>query len=161
MNNDPDPPSADSAPPQAPSCGCEIDLQNPGHYREVAARRLRPWLERLVAETAPEAASFAVRFTSDRELAQLNQTFRGKSGPTDVLSFPGEERGHLGDVAISVATARRQARELGHGIERELRILTLHGLLHCLGYDHERDDGTMDRLEARLRARFIDDGQPS
>jgi len=160
MPSDPDPPSADSAPPH-PVCGCEIELQNPGRYREVAARRLRPWLERLLGEIAPDAASFAVRFTSDRELARLNQTFRGKAGPTDVLSFPGEERGHLGDVAISIVTARRQARELGHGIERELRILTLHGLLHCLGYDHERDGGTMDRLETRLRARFIDDEQPS
>ncbi|NJL27180.1 MAG: rRNA maturation RNase YbeY [Thermoanaerobaculia bacterium] len=105
----------------------------------------------------PAAESFAVRFISDREMTRLNSTYRHKHGPTDVLSFPGDgAEGHLGDVAISVPTARRQATELGHAVERELRVLLLHGVLHCLGYDHEQDDGTMERLEARLRRRWID-----
>lgn len=64
---------------------------------------------------------------------------------------------HLGDIAISVPTARRQARCQDHCIEREFKTLLLHGLLHCLGYDHETDDGTMKRLESRLRVRWIDD----
>jgi probable rRNA maturation factor len=69
-----------------------------------------------------------------------------------VLSFPGPggEEG-LGDVVISVPTAARSARRQGHGVARELDILALHGFLHLLGYDHETDDGTMGRLEARLR----------
>ena len=62
---------------------------------------------------------------------------------------------HLGDVLISVPTARRQAEDRGHPAERELKVLLLHGLLHCLGYDHETDQGEMERLERRLRRAWI------
>jgi probable rRNA maturation factor len=60
----------------------------------------------------------------------------------------------LGDVAISPATARRNAKRLGRTLPSELQILILHGLLHLLGYDHETDRGEMDRVEARLRQRL-------
>ena len=70
---------------------------------------------------------------------------------TDVLSFPSDERGCLGDVVIAAGVARRQARRAGHSLQTELCVLALHGLLHLLGYDHERDAGRMARLEARLR----------
>lgn len=138
---------------------CEIVLQNPCRYPEAGARRLRPWLTRLVASVAPGADSFAVRFTSDRELRRLSSAYRNKDKPTDVLSFPGEESPdghHLGDVAISVPAARRQAESAGHGVDRELKILLLHGVLHCLGYDHETDDGTMNDLESKLRRRWLE-----
>ena len=137
----------------------EIALLDPSRYPEVRRAKLRPWLAALLAELAPEGGSFALRFAGDRTLRRLNREFRGIDRPTDVLSFPGEagpEGRHLGDVVISVAAARRQAGELGHPVERELRILALHGLLHCLGHDHESDDGTMDRLERRLRRRWLD-----
>lgn len=140
------------------SGGCEVVLQNPGGYREARARELRPWLEALVAELAPAARSLAVRFTSDRELRRLHRTYRGRDYPTDVLSFPGgptPEGSHLGDVVISVPAARRQAAAAGQPVVRELRVLLLHGVLHCLGHDHESDDGAMERLEAELRARWI------
>lgn len=132
----------------------EIVLQNPNRYPEASARRLRPWLARLVAALAPEAESLGVRFAGDRELRRLNRTYRGKDKPTDVLSFPGED-GHLGDILISVPVARRQAAAAGHSVERELKVLLLHGLLHCLGYDHETDEGEMERLERRLRRTWI------
>ncbi len=136
----------------------EIVIQNPNRYPEAAARRLRPWLGRLVAALAPGAASFAVRFAGDRALREANRRYRGKDRATDVLSFPGErgEDGwHLGDVLISVPAARRQAAAAGHPAGRELRVLVLHGVLHCLGHDHETDDGTMERLERRLRRRWV------
>lgn len=136
----------------------EIALQNPNRYPEARARRLRPWLERLLDELAPDAASLGVRFSGDREMRRVNRQFRGKDKPTDVLSFPGEE-GHLGDILISVPTARRQALEAGHPAERELKVLLLHGVLHCLGYDHETDQGEMERLERRLRRRWIRDDE--
>lgn len=141
----------------------ELVLQNPNRYPEAAARRLRPWLLGLLAELAPGAASFAVRFAGDRELRRVNRAFRAKDAPTDVISFPGEEGPegrHLGDVLISVPTARRQAAVAGHSTERELRVLVLHGLLHCLGYDHEADDGAMERLERRLRRTRIPPDPP-
>ncbi len=101
-----------------------------------------------------------MRFVSDREMRRLNRTFRHQDRPTDVLSFPGDESpiapAHLGDIAVSVPTARRQASKLGHSVDRELRILLLHGILHCLGHDHETDDGTMERLERRWRSVFVD-----
>lgn len=136
-----------------------VQLDNPNRYREAGARRLRPWLEELVEQVSRDPLStLAVRFVSEREMRRLNREFRGKDRPTDVLSFPGEETvegAHLGDLAVSVPAARRQAMERGHSVERELEALLLHGVLHCLGYDHETDDGEMDRLERRLRRRWI------
>ena len=139
----------------------EIVLQNPNRYPEAKARRLRPWLERLVGSVAPETASLGVRFSGDREMRRANRTWRGKDKSTDVLSFPGEE-GHLGDILISVPMARLQAQAARHPVERELKILLLHGLLHCLGYDHETDQGEMERLESRLRRQWLrEEGEDS
>lgn len=139
------------------SGGCEIALQNPGRYPEAGARRIRPWLGLLVAAVAPQARSLGVRFSGDREVRRLNRTYRAKDKTTDVLSFPGdlEEDGHLGDILISVPVARLQAAAAGHSTEREIKILLLHGVLHCMGYDHETDQGEMERLERRLRRAWI------
>lgn len=92
----------------------------------------------------------------DRRIRALNKTFRGKNKPTDVLSFPATENGEglIGDLAISVDTAARQAAEHGHSLDEELRILSLHGLLHLAGHDHEADGGEMRSLEAELRAKL-------
>ncbi|HET6344849.1 MAG TPA: rRNA maturation RNase YbeY [Myxococcota bacterium] len=133
---------------------CEIVLLNPNHYPEAGTRRLRPWLASLVADLAPDAESLGVRFVGDRGMRRVNRQFRHQDKTTDVLSFPGDE-GHLGDILISVPTARRQAETAGHGVDRELKTLLLHGVLHCLGYDHETDQGEMERLERRLRRTWI------
>jgi probable rRNA maturation factor len=85
---------------------------------------------------------------SDAELQKLNQKFRGKDYPTDVLSFPPD------DIAISFDRAAAQSAELGHSVEDELRILILHGLLHLAGMDHETDGGSMKRTEARWRKKL-------
>lgn len=139
----------------------EIVFQNPNRYPEAQARRLRPWLERLVGAIAPHAESLGVRFSGDREMRRANRTWRGQDKATDVLSFPGEET-HLGDILISVPTARRQAEAAGHPVERELKILLLHGVLHCMGHDHETDQGEMERLESRLRRQWLrEEGEDS
>ncbi len=93
----------------------------------------------------------AVLVAGDRELRALNRRFRGKDKPTDVLSFPAAGDGLAGDIAISAATAARNARLFGHSLAEELKILILHGMLHLAGYDHERDHGEMARREERLR----------
>jgi len=93
-----------------------------------------------------------ILLTSDAEIQLLNQQFRKLAKPTDVLSFPSADGLGGGDIAISVQTARAQARQLGHPLLTEVKILILHGLLHLAGYDHERDNGRMHRRESRLRA---------
>src|SRR5438270_2518370 len=97
------------------------------------AAALAPLLRRC-GETldVPARASLTVRLTDDAELAGLNARFRGVEGPTDVLAFPAGEFGRVGDVAISVDRALGQAED---GVA-ELRLLAVHGLLHCLGHDH-------------------------
>lgn len=94
-----------------------------------------------------------VAIVSDARVRALNRQFRKKDAATDVLSFPSDDRGYLGDVVIASGVAARQARAAGHPLATELRVLALHGLLHLLGYDHEHDDGRMARLERRLRKR--------
>lgn len=96
---------------------------------------------------------FHCLITGDKESQELNKRFRRKNNPTDVLSFPRPD-GKGGDLAISLARARVQARQFGHPVEDELRILILHGALHLTGMDHETDNGDMARAEARWRKTF-------
>lgn len=107
---------------------------------EEAAR-----LGSLAALEAEDAeGEISIVLTDDETIHGYNRDFRGVDRPTDVLSFPaseGEELigipdGHLGDIMISVETAERQAKELGHSTEREIAFLAVHGTLHVLGYDH-------------------------
>lgn len=138
----------------------EIVVQNPRRYQSLERADLQAWLVLLVAELAPETTSLGVRLVDDEEMRQLNRRFRGRDAPTDVLSFPGgdtEEGRYLGDVVISIPTARHQAQSRGHSTQRELRLLLIHGVLHCLGYDHGADAGEMDRIEAKLRRRWLTD----
>jgi probable rRNA maturation factor len=141
----------------------------------VARRPLELFLARVRRELGLGQADVTICFVSDAEIARMNQAFRRKKGPTDVLSFPAVDRrvpvslrqrrtpgsrsrskaeAFLGDVAISPSTARRNAKRFGRTLPSELQILILHGVLHLLGYDHETDRGEMDRVEARLRQRL-------
>jgi probable rRNA maturation factor len=95
--------------------------------------------------------------TSNREMRQLNRSFRGKNKPTDVISFPAVDvvsKQFAGDLAISVDIAADNAKNFGHSTEAEICVLILHGLLHLAGYDHETDGGEMARKEQRLRAKL-------
>lgn len=97
-----------------------------------------------------------IAFVSDKTIRQLNRQFRGIDKATDVLSFPAgdNEEANLGDIAISVDTASAQAKENGLKFDEEVAQLILHGLLHLCGYDHETDDGEMNKLELRLRKKL-------
>ena len=96
-----------------------------------------------------------VLVTSNREMRRLNRTFRGKDKPTDVISFPAAHNGKIaGDIAISHDIARQNAKNLGHSLTTEVKILLLHGLLHLAGHDHESDNGEMAALEQKLRAKL-------
>jgi len=122
----------------------------------VSAPGLAVWLRRVAPSRARGTVSIAL--VSDREIQELNRTFRGVDTPTDVLSFPVQPVPPiqpivplLGEIAIARGVARRQARAAGHSEATEWRVLALHGLLHLLGYDHEHDDGRMQRVERKLR----------
>jgi probable rRNA maturation factor len=125
-----------------------VDLVKPAGVRVPG---LAVWLQSVAPARARGAMTVAI--VSDARVRALNREYRKKDKATDVLSFPSEESGCLGDVVIASGVAARQAREAGHSLATELRVLALHGLLHLLGYDHERDDGRMARLERRLRKR--------
>ena len=123
------------------------------HWRAFAAKTLK---------VVPAGnAGVTVAFVSDRAMRELNKRWRGKASTTDVLSFPAGQNkfelsseATLGDVIISVEQAERQAATNGLSLDEEIAQLILHGLLHLCGYDHETDDGEMNRLEMRLRRRL-------
>ena len=121
------------------------------------ARRLGRDARRLLAALHLSHAELSLLLVSDREMHRLNHAWRGKDRPTDVLAFAqaegpgGAPEGLLGDVVISVDTARRQAIELGHSPGREAARLLVHGLLHLLGYDHERSAAEARRMARKER----------
>ncbi len=121
-------------------------------------------LRRLIADCLRRSdrsdAEVHVLLTGDDRIQNLNLTFRDCDEPTDVLSFPDGDilpsgRTFLGEVVISVDAVRRQAAAGGLTEARELAELALHGVLHLLGYDHERDQGEMSTLELRLREEIL------
>lgn len=107
-----------------------------------------------------ENKSTTIAFVSDRKMRELNKQFRGKNSTTDVLSFPFEadefeiEADNLGDIVISIEQAKKQATENTLTLELEIKQLILHGILHLCGYDHETDNGEMNRRELELRKRL-------
>ncbi len=105
----------------------------------------------------PARASLAVRLTDDEELSSLNARFLGSDAPTDVLAFPAGEAGRVGDIAISVERAVDQDRAAGGDGSAELRLLAVHGLLHCLGHDHAEVSYAASMTEA---TRALLPGQP-
>jgi probable rRNA maturation factor len=124
--------------------------------RQLPRRNLRSFAELLRTKVAG-GRQFSCLLTGDRELRRLNREFLGKDYATDVLSFPAGAGAHgetLGDIAISTERAAAQARQYGHGMEAEVGILMLHGLLHLLGMDHENDHGKMLRREIAWRKKL-------
>lgn len=119
--------------------------------RRASSQALARWLERHAPARA--RGRVVVARVSDAAMQRLNHRFRRKNMPTDVLSFPSDEPGWLGELAIATGVCRRQAAAHGHAVAVEERVLALHGLLHLMGYDHETDQGEMRRAEERLRRR--------
>lgn len=133
-----------------------VEIINRQRQVSLDCERWQSFTARALGVVQSPSSEVTVVFVSDRRMAELNRTWRGKRGTTDVLSFPsGEEKGQiLGDIVISVGRARDQARANGLSFEAEISQLILHGLLHLCGYDHETDEGEMNRLELRLRRKL-------
>jgi len=145
-------------------------IENGQRVVGVRVGPLEEFLQKVRREIGLGPECVAVRLIGDGEMARLNETYRKKKGPTDVLSFPAAEDSgkpgtlrqqvrrtggkFLGDIAIAPKVARRNAKALGRGLAEELKVLILHGVLHLLGYDHETDRGEMERIEMRLRRKL-------
>ena len=125
----------------------------------MPAYRIRAVVREVFTRVPAASRQVAILLTGDAEMRSMNRRFRGLDWPTDVLSFPAGAgdagpTGYLGDIAISVEKAARQAREAGWRTEDEIQFLVLHGLLHLLGFDHETDAGEMERLQSLMARRF-------
>lgn len=118
----------------------------------------------LTEEKFDEPAEVSVSFVSNDEIKKLNKIYREKDAVTDVLSFPLGENGvydknhdtgalMLGDIVISLDTAVKQAQMYGHSLEREIGFLTVHSMLHLLGYDHEKN--TLEERKMREKEEVI------
>jgi probable rRNA maturation factor len=133
--------------------------------RGVSAARVGAEARQLLRTLDEAEAELTVSLVGDTEIRRLNRNYRGKDRPTDVLAFamregaraPGDEA-VLGDVVISLDTAARQAEQRGVNVADEVRTLLIHGILHLLGYDHERSANEARRMNAmqrRLRSGLV------
>lgn len=132
----------------------DIHVRNKCKSNIITTHRLKKItnnvLKLVLEEKGRNSAEVSVVFVDDGEMRNLNRNYRGLNKSTDVLAFPMNEGRFaainpdlLGDVVISVPTARKQAELHEHSIERELTILLIHGLLHLMGYDHQTDKEEM------------------
>jgi rRNA maturation RNase YbeY len=142
----------------------------------LATRPLQEFLRKTQRELKIADSEITIAFVSQAEMARWNEAYRRKKGPTDVLSFPATAAASqgsalpsayscsplaarhpplfLGDIAIAPETAKRYAKRNGRTLSSEIRVLMLHGVLHLMGYDHESDQGQMNRIEQKLRRRL-------
>jgi len=132
-----------------------IEVVNRQRGKKIDTGSWVAFAEKAIDAIGKHGSSATIAFVSDNSIRKLNQQFRNTDKATDVLSFPsGEEDTNLGDIAISVETAAQQAKDNDLTFENEIAQLILHGLLHLSGYDHETDNGEMNRLELRLRKKL-------
>ena len=132
-----------------------VYLDNRTRGTGLEARRLVATLERLLDAAGERGSSVSLTLVRDPAMRELNRAHRGKDAPTDVLSFPLDPEPHagermLGDIVVSVDTARRQAADYDAPLEREVERLLIHGVLHLLGHDH-LEAGERARMEAEER----------
>lgn len=142
--------------------GVVVSIGEPG-WREcgVSLARIRAAARLAVArgiqhsrKQSPEGDSLTILLASDDRLREFNRRFRGKDSPTNVLSFPASENGsgYLGDVALALGVSAREAQTTGKHMADHVLHLTVHGVLHLLGYDHQKsgEARTMERLEIAI-----------
>jgi probable rRNA maturation factor len=127
-----------------------VQVEEPVVYSEDYLLQ-RAALKVLEMHNLEQSSELIIVISDDETLQELNRRFRGIDAPTDVLSFANDNRGpyaavavnfpqHLGDIVISIDTARRQASDVGADLASEMQLLVVHGTLHLLGYDHETKD---------------------
>ncbi len=131
--------------------------------REITKKFLDLSVEKILQELNLKNVEVSITLTDDKTIREINKQWRGKDKPTDVLSFPQEETiGYkyklLGDVIISLPYAKKQAEDIGFTLKEEIIRLLIHGILHLLGYDHERskeDEKIMFDLQDKIFEKVI------
>ena len=131
-----------------------IEVVNRQRRMRIDTRRWSNFATQALAAIGRNESTATIAFVSDKSIRKLNRQFRGLDKATDVLSFPAGDEENLGDIAVSVDRAELQATENKLALDDEIAQLILHGLLHLSGYDHETDNGQMNRLELRLRKKL-------
>jgi len=136
-----------------------IEIINRQRKRRLNAKHWREFTAEALRSIKREGRDVSVVFLSNAAIRKLNKQFRGKDYATDVLSFPVkseqfEKQSSLGEIIIATDRAATQAKENGLTLQNEIEQLILHGLLHLSGYDHETDNGEMNRLELKLRKKL-------
>jgi len=153
-------PSFSSDPPQF-----HVAIHNRQRTWPLDVTQVREWTKRILTMQRCAPVEVSLLFVNDRAIRRLNRDYRQKDRPTNVLAFAlrdGEdqrhhatpERKHLGDVVISLETTTREAVAYSRRTDEHLLTLLIHGLLHLLGYDHERADAERRRMERRERRLF-------
>ena len=140
----------------------QVDIQSASNEPALDEEDIRHWITAALSGRTGEAPTeLTVRVVDVQEMTSLNETYRGKTGPTNVLSFPAglpEELTHplLGDIVICAPVVRREAAEQGKDITAHWAHMTIHGVLHLLGYDHikEKEAIAMEALETDILATF-------
>jgi len=143
-----------------------VDVTSRGGGKTVSRRLLRKVALRILELVQQDQAELSLALVDNREIQALNTKFRNKDAPTDVLSFPADNHANpgiplLGDVIISVEKAEQQAKERKRSLQEEMVILLVHGILHLIGYDHERsprDARIMGRLEKNIYRALCEQG---
>ena len=143
-----------------------VEIARRGAGRKLSGRRLKTIALAILGLLGEADAELSLLLIGNSEMRKLNAKYRRKDYPTDVLSFPMEDGGTpatrlLGDVIISVEKAREQAKQRGRTPDQELATLLIHGIVHLLGYDHERsakDARAMKRLEDKIYRQLCEQG---
>lgn len=131
-----------------------IDLRADIRIPDLSLKQLEKTAQTLLDASGHGSDRLSILLTGDAHIRELNRTHRGKDKPTDVLSFPAAQNAFLGDIAISVETARRQAADYDAPLQNEMQRLLIHGILHLQGHDHHeaREREAMEAEERRLAA---------
>ncbi len=143
-----------------------VELVRRAAGRKISSRRLKLVALALLQLAKREEAELSLALVGNAEMQKLNARYRHKDYPTDVLSFPAaknlpRETPLLGDVIISVDKAAEQAKEQQRTLDQEIATLLIHGIVHLLGYDHERsakDARIMTRMEKKMARQLCDLG---
>jgi probable rRNA maturation factor len=143
-----------------------VEVARKGAGKRLPGVKLKKTAQSILALVGQAEAELSLVLVGNAEMRKLNARYRRKDYATDVLSFPvegtlAEGNSLLGDVIISVEKARAQARERGRTRDQEMAILLIHGIVHLLGYDHERsakDARVMKRLENKIYRQLCEQG---